>query len=127
MSLIINKFRDQRGVLIPFEFSSLPFVPQRVFLVKDVPVDTTRGNHAHFTTHQFIICLNGSIEVGIIDSKGERTFLLRSGDSAYIPNLTWDWQKFISIEGEILVFASTKYDPEDYITSIKEFKKIIQI
>ena len=127
MSLKINKFRDKRGVLIPFEFSSLPFVPQRVFLVKDVPVETTRGNHAHFTTHQFIICITGSIEVGIIDSNGEKTFLLRSGDSAYIPNLTWDWQKFISIGAEILVFASSQYDPADYITSLEEFKKIIEL
>ena len=124
---MINKFHDQRGVLIPFEFSSLPFVPQRAFLVKDVPVDTTRGNHAHFTTHQFMICLNGNIELGIIDSNGEKTSLLRCGDSAYIPNLTWDWQKFISIGGEILVFASTKYDPADYITSFEEFKTIISL
>lgn len=125
MSFKINKFRDDRGILIPFEFSNLPFFPQRVFLVKDVPVDTTRGNHAHFTTKQFIVCISGNIEVGIVNSSGEQIFILESGDSAYIPNLTWDWQKFISKGGEILVFASTKYNAADYITCMDEFKQII--
>ena len=35
-----NKFKqflDERGSLVPIEFSSLPFVPMRVFVVSGVP------------------------------------------------------------------------------------------
>src|SRR5262249_35578192 len=60
--------RDQRGALSFGELDSpLPFVPKRYFVVFDVPTPEVRGQHAHITLHQFLVCLRGSCEIVLDD------------------------------------------------------------
>ena len=39
----------------------LPFAPRRYFVVYDVPGKEVRGEHAHRTLHQLLVCLKGSL------------------------------------------------------------------
>ena len=55
----IKSFTDERGNLLPIEFSQLDFDPKRIFVVNDVPVGDVRGNHAHYKTKQYLICTKG--------------------------------------------------------------------
>ena len=57
----VPTFDDARGRLAPFEFNQLPFVPLRMFVVRDVPVGTTRGGHAHRSQRHLLICLAGKV------------------------------------------------------------------
>lgn len=56
---------DERGALTPVEFSALPFTPQRIFVVRDVPAGEARGGHAHRTNTQALICLQGEVRVDL--------------------------------------------------------------
>jgi dTDP-4-dehydrorhamnose 3,5-epimerase-like enzyme len=118
-----NKIVDERGCLIPFNLEELYFIPKRVFVVNNVPINSIRGNHSHFETEQFLICTNGSINVHF-DYGQEKTIInLEKGDSTYIPKMVWSSQEFLTEDSEILVFCSTLYDASDYITNYKEYLK----
>lgn len=126
-NLLMDKlkiFNDFRGSLIPLEFTELPFIPKRIFIVNGVPINMVRGNHSHFITKQYLICINGSVEVILNDGEIENIFTLKKGESILIPELIWDSQRFIEEDSEIMVLCSTNYDIKDYIFNFDDFKKI---
>lgn len=117
-------FEDERGSLLPIEFFDLPFTPKRVFIVKNVPINMTRGNHSHYNTKQYLVCISGTVDVILHDGINEITHNLVKGQSILIPELIWDSQRFTSNDSEILVLCSNEYDKDDYILDFKTFKKI---
>jgi dTDP-4-dehydrorhamnose 3,5-epimerase-like enzyme len=117
-------FEDERGLLLPVEFFDLPFTPKRVFIVKNVPLNMIRGNHSHYKTKQYLICVNGTVDVILHDGFNEITHKLTKGESILIPELIWDSQKFTSENSEILVLCSNEYRQEDYILDFEIFKQI---
>lgn len=117
-------FDDERGSLLPIEFFDLPFTPKRVFVVKNVPMNMIRGNHSHYNTKQYLICVSGTVDVILHDGINEVTHKLIKGESILIPELIWDSQRFTSDDSEILVLCSNEYDKDDYILDFETFKKI---
>lgn len=120
-----NVFNDDRGSLIPIDLKNIPFEVKRTLIVNNVPLNEIRGNHSHYNTKQYLVCINGSVDVILNDGFNETIYKLVKGDSILIPEMVWDSQKFTSENSEILVFCSTEYDIEDYILNFNHFKKII--
>ena len=120
----LKLFNDERGCLIPIEFNSLPFEPKRIFIVNNVPVNSIRGNHAHHTTKQLIICINGSVDVLLNDGTKDYTYRLEKGEQILVPELVWDSQQFLTENAELLVICSTPYEYDDYIFSFIDFLNI---
>ena len=116
-----NVFNDDRGSLIPIELKNVPFEVKRTFIVNNVPLNEIRGNHSHYTTKQYLICINGSVDVILNDGFNDTIYKLIKGESILIPELVWDSQKFTSENSEILVFCSTEYDINDYIIDYNKF------
>jgi UDP-2-acetamido-3-amino-2,3-dideoxy-glucuronate N-acetyltransferase len=117
---------DMRGALAFAEIGQyLPFLPKRFFLVFDVPSREIRGEHAHRTLQQFLVCVRGSLSVMVDDgSLREEYELQRPGDSIVIPPMVWGVQYKYSADAVLLVLASDKYDPADYIRDRDEFLRI---
>jgi len=117
------RFADLRGALSAGEFArDLPFVPERYFLVFDVPSRETRGEHAHRRCHQFLVCVHGSVRVLADDGTRRREFVLDAPDRGlHLPPLVWGTQYMYSSDAVLLVFASHAYDADDYIRSYDEF------
>lgn len=123
----LNIFRDKRGgFLIPFEFKQLPFEPKRIFMVSDVPKDGIRGEHAHFKTQQILICVKGEILVGLDFGFKYEEHIIKQGETIFIDNLVWDFQKFLTGDDIMCVVSSTHYNIDDYILDRDEFYKIIK-
>lgn len=120
----LKTFSDSRGDLCPINMSELPFLPKRSFFVTNIPQGSIRGDHAHYTTEQFLICLRGQIEVFLFDGKNTHKCLLNQQQAIYVPNLIWDSQKFLTDDCVLLVFASTEYNKLDYITNKSDFIKL---
>jgi acetyltransferase-like isoleucine patch superfamily enzyme/dTDP-4-dehydrorhamnose 3,5-epimerase-like enzyme len=114
---------DLRGSLSVGEFTSqVPFAPQRYFMVFDVPGKHVRGEHAHRRCHQFLICARGSLSVVVDDGSASEEVVLDAPEiGLYIPPMTWAVQYKYSADALLLVFASEKYDPADYIRDYDEF------
>lgn len=118
-------FTDSRGGdLIPVEFGGLPFEPKRVFSVSNVPQGQRRGCHAHFETRQVLICVNGSILVGLHDGKTLKETILKKGDSILVDKLVWDYQDFLTGNDFMISICSTEYNKTDYIEDFEYFLQI---
>jgi UDP-2-acetamido-3-amino-2,3-dideoxy-glucuronate N-acetyltransferase len=123
----LNIFKDERGgFLIPFEFLDLPFTPKRIFMVSDVPKNGVRGEHAHFSTQQILICVKGQILVGLDYGLKYEEHIIDQGETIFIDKLVWDFQKFLTGDDVMCVVSSTNYNISDYIFDKNEFYKIVK-
>lgn len=115
--------KDMRGSLSVGEYSrDIPFVPQRYFLVFDVPSAEVRGEHAHYKCHQFLICAKGQVAVVADDGERREEFRLDSPEiGVHLPPMVWGVQYRYSPDAVLLVFASEAYDPADYIRNYDDF------
>ncbi|MEU9830619.1 WxcM-like domain-containing protein [Streptosporangium sp. NPDC048047] len=118
--------KDLRGELSVGEFErELPFVPRRYFVVFNVPSREVRGEHAHRRCAQFLICVHGSCGVLLDDGRNRREITLDGPAlGVHMPPMIWGTQYRYSPDAVLLVFASHYYDPEDYIRSYDEFRKL---
>ena len=116
---------DPRGNLTVGEFErTLPFVPKRYFMTLDVPSFDLRGEHAHRTCHQFLLCVHGSCAVVVDDGLNREEFLLdRPTFGIHVPPMVWATEYKHSQDSTLLVFASEYYDPADYIRDYQIFLK----
>ena len=115
--------RDLRGNLSAREVvRGLPFVPQRTFIIFDVPTKEIRGEHAHRRCEQFLVCVKGSVRVLCDDGLQRQDFLLASSEiGLYLPPMVWGVQYHYSQDAMLLVYASEKYDSADYIREYEQF------
>jgi UDP-2-acetamido-3-amino-2,3-dideoxy-glucuronate N-acetyltransferase len=104
----------------------LPFVPQRYFLVFDVSNTEIRGEHAHHTLQQFLVCVKGSCMVMVDNGRQRAELALNRPDlGIYIPPMVWAAQYKYTTEAVLLVLASDIYRPEDYIRDYEQFLAMV--
>ena len=113
----LPRVADMRGSLSVGEFGrTVPFDAKRYFVVFDVPSREVRGEHAHRESHQFLVCVRGSV-AAIVDDGVHRAELLldRPELALHIPPMIWGTQYRYTDDAVLLVFASHYYDPDEYI------------
>jgi UDP-2-acetamido-3-amino-2,3-dideoxy-glucuronate N-acetyltransferase len=116
--------RDARGELAVAEFAKdVPFVPVRLFYIRDVPTAATRGDHAHKLCHQFLLCQAGRIRVDVFDGAHWAAFTLTPGDAVWIPPTLYATETF-EVEGcTLLVLCDRPYEPSDYVNGLEAFAR----
>ena len=122
----LPKFLDARGNLSFAQNNThIPFEIRRIYWLYDVPGGESRGGHAYRETEEFVIALSGSFDVIVDDGKEKKIFHLnRSYYGLYIPKGMWREMDNFSTNSLALEFASTNYNPEDYIRDYNEFLKL---
>lgn len=122
----LPKFLDARGNLSFAEQNNhIPFEIKRTYWIYDVPGGESRGGHAFRETEEFIIAISGGFDVIIDDGKERKTFTLnRSYYGLYIPKGVWREITNFSTNSLALEFASTVYNPDDYIRDYNEYIKL---
>lgn len=121
--LNVPTIRDMRGNLIVRQLGAgMSFVPQRCFLVFDVPSRELRGEHAHRVCEQLLICVAGSVSVLCDDGTHRQEFLLDSPEiGLHMPAMIWGTQYRYTPDAVLMVLASHAYDPNDYIRDYDTF------
>jgi acetyltransferase-like isoleucine patch superfamily enzyme/dTDP-4-dehydrorhamnose 3,5-epimerase-like enzyme len=121
-----GSFEDLRGRLSVGHFADdVPFEAKRFFLVYDVPGKYVRGEHAHHKCQQFLVCVSGSLRLMLDNGAAREEVLLNRPDfGIHIPPMIWTSQYNYSSDAVLLVFASEKYDPADYIRDYDEFLRV---
>ncbi|MDX1615909.1 MAG: WxcM-like domain-containing protein [Candidatus Promineifilaceae bacterium] len=118
---------DLRGSLTFGEYEQhLPFSPQRYFVILEVPSVRVRGEHAHKTLHQFLVCLKGSCAV-VLDNGHQRDeiVLSRPNIGLHVPPMIWATQYKYSADAVLLVLASDPYDADDYIRDYDHYLSLL--
>jgi len=115
--------KDLRGNLSAREVGKgLPFEPKRFFVVLGVPSKEVRGEHAHRTCKQFLVCLQGSVSVVVDDGKNRQELTLDTPEiGLYLPPMVWGIQYKYTEDATLLVMASELYDAADYIRDYDQF------
>jgi UDP-2-acetamido-3-amino-2,3-dideoxy-glucuronate N-acetyltransferase len=122
----LKEFVNDTGSLVVAEIEAqLPFRAARIFIISDVPEGQPRGIHAHRECAQFLICITGSVKAMVDDGQTRRVVLLDSSDKGlHMPAMTWGTQYDYSPDAVLLVLASHRYDPDDYIHDYDEFLQL---
>ena len=124
----LRQVSDLRGSLSVGEFpDDIPFPVRRYFVIYDVPSAETRGEHAHLTCHEFLICVKGSVAVVVDDGQRRQEFLLDSPElGLHMPPMVWGIQYKYSSDAVLLVFASHHYEADDYVRDYDRFVALKQ-
>lgn len=121
---------DERGKLIALEALSdlVPFEVRRVYYIYDTTPGTIRGNHAHKTLQQVLLCVSGACTVVCEMPDGTKTEhrLDWPDRGLLIEGLVWRQMKDFSKDAVLMVLASEHYDENDYIRDYEIFKKECQ-
>ena len=118
---------DHRGQLIAIEGNiDIPFSIKRVFYIYGTENNVPRGQHAHFKTKQFLVCVNGSCRVTLDDSHKKTTYELNRPYIGLLQNeLIWGEMHDFSYDCVLLVLASENYISEDYIRDYASFVRFV--
>lgn len=122
-----RRISDARGQLTFAEpDQQLPFEVLRYFLVSGVPSREIRGEHAHRTLHQLLVCAHGSCTVALYDGRRRSEVVLdRAHLGLYVPPMVWTTQYRYSPDAVLLVLASDVYREQDYIRDLGQFQELI--
>lgn len=117
---------DSRGTLGVLEIGSGSKLNiNRFFWIESPDESVVRGNHAHRTCIQVLVCLKGEIEVNLTSGSEEESIVLTPESEALIIDpLVWSTQEFKHQRSLLLVGASEDYDKDEYITEWDEFIKL---
>ena len=120
--------KDLKGSLTFGEIDQhLPFQVQRYFVVFNVPSREVRGEHAHRTLHEFLVCLNGSCAVALDDGHVRDEVTLDSPTvGVHVPPMVWRVHYKYSPDAMLLVLASDLYRADDYIRDYDQFVALVR-
>ncbi len=126
MLVRMHSIYEPRGHLTVAEIGKgMPFVPRRFFVISDVPDESIRGEHAHRTLHQLLVCLAGSVVAEVSDGTAKRSVTLDCPHvGLHIPPMVWGVQHHYSRDAVLMVLASAEYDPADYIREPAQFQAL---
>ena len=119
---------NQDGKLVALEKNEVfPFEIKRVYYIWDTVHDAIRGKHAHKNLQQVIVCVRGQCDF-ILDDGVEKknVHLSNPAQGLYITNNIWREFTNFSDDCVVMVLASEKYNPDDYIHNYSEFVESIK-
>jgi dTDP-4-dehydrorhamnose 3,5-epimerase-like enzyme len=121
---IINLPRHVRAdgeVVVAEAAAQVPFRIERMFALA-APAGAQRGHHAHRRCSQFMICVNGAVEVICEDGGKQTGFLLDRRDLALlVPPGVWNTVEFRKEGSVMVVLCDRIYEADDYIHDYAEF------
>ena len=121
----ITHIPESRGELTVVEKNDIPFTFRRVFTVK-ANAGNIRGNHAHKECKQFMICLNGNLEILIDDGYNKKSILLsKPNQGVLVPNGIWCTIKYLKNDTILMVLCDQDYYESDYLRNYDDFIKYI--
>ena len=114
----------EKGMFSVANVSKIPFNIKRLFWIFEGEDNRIAGEHAHRSSEQVLVALQGVIKISTENEKGEKEdFILdEKHKGLFIPSLCWNKIEFTN-NAALLRFSSMEYGPTDYIRDYKEFKK----
>ena len=124
-----STYTEKNGTLIPFYTNkSFPigFRIKRFFILYGKK-KLFRADHAHSKCSQIIIPLAGKVKIKVISKNFKRIYYLSPllKKALYVPTYNWITIYFKNNNDSLITLCNYKYDKKEYISSFKEFKKII--
>lgn len=105
---------------------TIPFSVKRIFYILKPRKGLPRGFHTHHKTKQVIFCIQGQFRLTLDDGKTrEEAVLSKANKGVYLAPMIWHEMADMDKRTIILVVASRKYDPNDYIRDYQKFLRLV--
>jgi len=102
----------------------IPFKIERVYFIYGVSEGAVRGAHTHKETIQAIFCIQGEIDIILDDGQNKETVHLDKPNVGVMldPHI---WHEMADFKKDtiLLVLASKRHEPSDYVRSYEDFLK----
>jgi len=103
----------------------MPFKIKRIYFIISPKANEPRGCHAHRKTRQVLFCIQGKVRMILDDGKNREETILSSPEKGILlEKMVWHEMHDMARSTTLIVVASEKYDPADYIRSYDQFKKL---
>jgi len=113
--------RADGEVVIAEAAAQVPFRIERMFALT-APAGAKRGGHAHRRCSQFMICVNGAVEIVCEDGRSKSAFALgRRNQALLVPPGLWNVVEFRQEHSVLIVLCDRVYEADDYIRDYAEF------
>lgn len=124
----LEEHGDERGRLIAIEAGhNVPFDIKRVFYIYDTKKGVGRGEHAHQTQEQVLICMSGSCKILVDTGYKKDVIELKNPDKAlYVGTMVWNKMFEFSHGCVLMVISSEYYNREEYITDYNDFLRKVK-
>ena len=110
------------GTLVQLQKPEIPFEIKRVYHIFGVSEGAVRGAHTHKETMQVMFCIQGSIVIALDNGKNkEKVFLNKPNVGVLLEPGVWHEMQEFKKNTILLVLASEKHKPEDYVRSYDDF------
>ena len=104
------------------EFSTLDFVPARMYWLFDIPKGHERGHHAHKALNQLLIVVSGSVDIELSEGETSNTFHLdQSSPALRLKPGLWRVLRNFSENASVIVLCDKPYDENDYIRDFESY------
>ena len=126
--LTFKDLGDERGKLVVIEGSQdIPFDIARAFYIYGSDATVVRGQHANRNSEFVLVNVAGKSKVMITDgTRKEIVELNKPMEAVYIPKMIWKEMYDFSPGAVLLVFASERYDENDYIRDYDKFIEYVR-
>lgn len=122
----IPKIKDS-CMLYFLEQPIIPFNVKRLYFITDADLRLPRGFHAHHKTKQILFCIKGSVRISIVNGYRRDEVVLKSAETGIVLDpMIWHEMHDFKKNTLLLIVASRRYDPLDYIRDHKQFIKLVQ-
>lgn len=114
---------NSNAIITIAENKNIPFEVKRVFWITSIKKGAVRGEHAHKTSEQLLVCIQGALNVTLESVNGKKEFfqLSKPNEAVYIPPNFWGRIEYVS-DSTVLALASDEYNEDDYIRDYAFFK-----
>jgi dTDP-4-dehydrorhamnose 3,5-epimerase-like enzyme len=110
------------GTLVQLQAPDIPFEIKRVYHIFGVSPGAVRGAHTHKENIQILFCIQGSIVIALDDGrKKEKVVLDKPNIGILLEPGVWHEMQEFKKNTILLVLASEKHEPEDYVRSYDDF------
>jgi len=99
------------------------YVGDRFFFISGVPHGERRGGHAHKRQAQYLVCVQGSLDVHIESNGVIEAVSLRKGRALFLPGGHWLDLINFSSDAILAVMVAHAYDESDYIRDRDAFRR----
>ena len=118
-------FKEDSGSLGVFEYGNeFDFKVKRIFFLRDLMQEVTRGMHSHDELKQLIVCLHGSFFIDLNNGLEQVSINMKADNSClYVDGKVWREIKNFTADTVIMVICDREYRFDKVVRDFSQFKE----